>query len=84
MLSCREVASRASDYVDRNLSRRERLVMQLHLMMCVRCRRFVRHVRLLVAALASRGDKAQPSVDDALVDRIVSRLPADGSDPDRV
>lgn len=79
MLSCREVTRRASEYVDRELPLRERLAVQFHLLMCVKCRRLVRHVRCLVASLAQRPQARAPSPDDAYIEKIVARLPTAGS-----
>lgn len=86
MLSCREVTRRASDYVDRELPLHERLAVWFHLLMCVKCRRLIRHVRYLVAALRKRLETAARTVDAAYVDRVVARLPAAGEnsrEPDR-
>lgn len=81
MLSCREVTRRASDYVDHELSLRERLAVRFHLLMCVKCRRLVRHLRCLVAAMAMRAEKPVRPVDAAYIEQILTRLPAaSGSD----
>jgi anti-sigma factor ChrR (cupin superfamily) len=83
VLSCREVTRRASDFIDHELSLREHLAVQLHLLMCVRCRRLVRHVRKLVAALTMRAEAASRPLDAAYIEKIVARLPAaSGSDKD--
>ncbi|MBI2379837.1 MAG: zf-HC2 domain-containing protein [Gammaproteobacteria bacterium] len=58
MLSCKEVVARADDYVDRNLGWREKLAVRLHLFLCSYCRRYVRQLRLLIAALRLRGRAA--------------------------
>lgn len=46
MLSCKEVATQASEYLDSNMTARLRWQMRLHLMMCSHCRRFIRHIKL--------------------------------------
>ncbi|WP_062060464.1 zf-HC2 domain-containing protein [Cellvibrio sp. OA-2007] len=49
MLSCKQVAALASDYLDRNsLDNNTQLKWQirLHLLMCANCRRFVRHLKI--------------------------------------
>lgn len=51
VLSCREVAKSASDYLDANLSWRRRLQLRLHLAMCAHCRRYVDQLALSIAAL---------------------------------
>jgi hypothetical protein len=49
MLSCKQVAAVASDYLDNNtLDNNTPLKWQirLHLLMCANCRRFVRHLKI--------------------------------------
>lgn len=49
MLSCKQVATVASDYLDNNsLDNNTSLKWQirLHLMMCANCRRFIRHLKI--------------------------------------
>ena len=54
MLSCKQQVARSSDYLDGQLSVRERLLMRHHLMFCPNCRRFIKHMRLLSATLKKR------------------------------
>jgi hypothetical protein len=49
MLKCRDIAERASDYIDGHLSLNQRLAVLLHLLICGHCRAFVRQLRLLLA-----------------------------------
>lgn len=51
MLSCREATARASALLDDSLTRRERWGLQLHLMMCRNCRRYLDQLRLTVESL---------------------------------
>ncbi len=51
MLTCKEQVARSSDYLDGQLSFRERLLMRHHLMFCQNCRRFIRQMRLMQATL---------------------------------
>lgn len=44
MLSCKQVATIASDYLDNNTPLKWQ--MRLHLLMCANCRRFVRHLEI--------------------------------------
>ena len=39
MTSCRELTEQASDYLEHQLSRRRRLAIRLHLLICEGCRR---------------------------------------------
>jgi len=47
MLSCKDVTARVSASLDRELSLRERLAVNLHLVICTACRRMVRQMELL-------------------------------------
>lgn len=49
MLTCKEQVARSSDYLDGQLSFRERLMVRHHLLFCPNCRRFIRQMRLLQA-----------------------------------
>lgn len=55
MLSCREVAATASDYVNRDLTWRERVGVRFHLLMCRFCHRYVRQMRQTVSLLRQIG-----------------------------
>ncbi len=44
MLSCKQVATVASDYLDKNTPLKWQI--RLHLLMCANCRRFVRHLKI--------------------------------------
>ena len=69
MLTCKEQVARSSDYLDGQLSLRERLLMRHHLMCCPNCRRFIRQLRVLQATL-----KAMPEKPDENVDALAERL----------
>lgn len=44
MLSCKQVANIASDYLDNNTPLKWQI--RMHLLMCANCRRFVRHLKI--------------------------------------
>ncbi len=69
MLTCKEEVARASDYLDGQLSFRERLMMRHHLMFCRNCRRFIRQMRLMQATL-----KVMPEPPVADLDALAERL----------
>lgn len=48
MLTCRDIARQASDYVDGHLTVRQRLAFAFHLLLCGQCREFLRQLRLAV------------------------------------
>lgn len=69
MLTCKEQVARSSDYLDGQLSFRERLMMRHHLMFCPNCRRFIRQMRLMQATL-----KVMPEPLVADLDALAERL----------
>lgn len=71
MLTCKEQVARSSDYLDGQLSFREKLMVRHHLMFCPNCRRFMRQMRLMQASL-----KALPELADENVDALAERLAA--------
>lgn len=46
MLSCKQVAGLASQYLDKDTSAPLTWKIRMHLMMCANCRRFVRHLTI--------------------------------------
>jgi predicted anti-sigma-YlaC factor YlaD len=58
MLKCREIPARASDFIDREGSARENLAVALHLLLCSRCRDYVRGMKIAsrVSAASLRDD----------------------------
>ncbi|CAM3047434.1 MULTISPECIES: anti-sigma factor family protein [Pseudomonas] len=73
MLTCKEQVARSSDYLDGQLTFRERLFMRQHLLFCGHCRRFMRQMRLMQATLRIL---PEPEVADAegLAERLASEL----------
>lgn len=63
MLTCKEQVARSSDYLDGQLSFRERLMVRHHLMFCPNCRRFIRQMRLMQATLKKRPEPPIPDLD---------------------
>jgi anti-sigma factor RsiW len=51
LISCRDVAERASEYLDQELTWRSRLQVRLHLFVCQDCRRYVDQLRATTALL---------------------------------
>lgn len=72
MLTCKEQVARSSDYLDGQLTLRERLLVRHHLMFCPNCRRFIRQMRLMQATL-----KIMPQEPVADADALAERLAAE-------
>lgn len=71
MLTCSEVAAQASNFLDQDMTVRQRAVFRLHLMYCSNCRRFVRQLQLLQQSIPLR-PMTQPSEDQ--VDRWMQQV----------
>ncbi len=88
MLTCREVAEKASALVDGELDLRERIGLRLHLLMCANCRRFVRQFKTLVDSLALRSEPGSQSASKEFVRQTMQTLDSardsfiDRQDPD--
>ncbi len=63
MLSCKELVANSSDYLDGQLSLRERIAVRTHLAICWKCRRFIRQMRLIQAVLRQLPDIAIPELE---------------------
>ncbi|AZC49142.1 anti-sigma factor family protein [Pseudomonas chlororaphis] len=72
MLTCKEQVARSSDYLDGQLSFRQRLIQRHHLLFCPNCRRFLRQMRLMQATL-----RKMPQAPVADVDVLAERLAAE-------
>ncbi|WP_323814499.1 zf-HC2 domain-containing protein [Cellvibrio sp. NN19] len=46
MLSCKQVATLASQYLDQETPTPLKWKIRMHLMMCANCRRFMRHLKI--------------------------------------
>ncbi len=56
MLSCKDVSERCTDYLERELTWRDRVQYWMHLAMCAVCRRYVGQMRTTAALLKRVGD----------------------------
>ena len=72
MLKCREIASLASDYLDKNLGWMEYFSVKMHLFMCGHCRRFVQH--LLTTIRIARGMERKMATPEEIKD-VITHLP---------
>jgi len=70
MLTCKQQVARSSDYLDGQLTFRERLLVRHHLLFCPNCRRFIQQMRLLNATL-KHVPQAPPADLEATVERMV-------------
>ncbi|MFU8814360.1 MAG: peroxidase-related enzyme [Pseudomonadales bacterium] len=74
MLTCRDVTSLSSDYLDGTLTLRRKLAVGLHLAMCKHCRAFTGNLRRTIA-LTRRAASEQPEeVSEAFIERVQRAL----------
>lgn len=64
MLSCKEVAQQASDYIDQQYSWRQRMAFRLHLFICGNCRRYISQLRSSIESLKLLKRRPQPILND--------------------
>lgn len=62
MLSCKQVAALASQYLDKDTNAPLNWQIRLHLLMCANCRRFVRHLKI-TRAVAKNIELTDNSID---------------------
>jgi len=74
LLTCHEVATFASDYLDKHVNGKLNLKIRLHLMMCANCRRFVKHLQLTTTVVPHFVYKNTTPVDaEAVLKKIKER-----------
>jgi predicted anti-sigma-YlaC factor YlaD len=75
VLTCKQVATLASDYLDNQADGKLTLKIRVHLMMCANCRRFVKHLRLTktVVPQFAQGYEQQTVDAEAILKRIKAR-----------
>ncbi len=71
MLSCKDINQKASQYIDGELTIRQRLVVGFHLLMCVHCRRYVRQLAATINTLRQLPKK---ECSDRQMEHIIDRL----------
>jgi len=64
MLKCRDIEAMTSDYLDKNLSRRQRMAFRLHLFLCHNCRNYIKQLRITVASIRLMPAKQSVVIDD--------------------
>ncbi len=77
MLRCVDITNQADRFIDGELGTVQKLAVLLHLAMCVKCHRFIRKMRVMLANLKTLRQETIP--DPELLDRIFKKLdlPAD-------
>lgn len=74
MLSCKDVTSLASDYLDKNMGGTLPWKMRLHLVACRCCRQFVKHLAITKELVPQFVDNKLSAADaDAILKKIKAR-----------
>lgn len=71
MLTCKDISKKSDQFVDGELSFRQRVAVGFHLLMCVHCRRYMQQLSS-VAKVVGRSQKSECT--DAQADEIANRL----------
>ncbi|WP_161866516.1 anti-sigma factor family protein [Pseudomonas yangonensis] len=69
MLTCKELVAHSSDYLDGQMTLRQRLAVRAHLAMCGNCRRFIRQMKLTQAVIRQMPEGELLEL-DALAERL--------------
>ncbi len=64
MLSCKDVAQQASNYIDQQYSWRQRMAFRLHLFICRNCRRYISQLRSSIDSLKLLKRLPQPILNE--------------------
>ena len=75
MLSCREIIHHADQLLEGDLSLSARIAIKCHLLLCRHCRRYVKQLRRLVAAIPYMHSRAT----EAEVGRVMDCIHAQGN-----
>ena len=71
---CDETWNRLSDYLDRELTRPQRIRVGMHLAGCKACRQVARTLQRTVARLRALGGATAPAANPAIVGTVVRRI----------
>ncbi|MDC0661088.1 zf-HC2 domain-containing protein [Marinobacter sp. SS21] len=79
MLMCRELATKASEYLDDRLGAGERLSIKMHLLMCRRCRAFVGQLRNSITLMEAHSSQRLAPAYAERLDHEIQRALANAS-----
>ena len=73
MLNCKSLVDQASDFTDKSLPWHRVLSIKFHLLMCVHCRRFMRHFRTTIN-LSAHIAKENEQLSDTEVSEVMDSI----------
>ncbi|MCL5974985.1 MAG: zf-HC2 domain-containing protein [Gammaproteobacteria bacterium] len=68
MLKCREIEQMASDYLNKDLSLRQRMAFKMHLFLCHNCRNYIRQLKTTISSVQLMPAKQSVVIDDKVKD----------------
>ncbi len=71
MLHCKDVAEKASDYIDKELPLKTRLSIKIHLFMCYKCNRYVEQLRTTIKTLAGFRNHPTDTPDEKVSQEVI-------------
>ncbi len=74
MITCKDVSDTASDYLEGPTTLLQRFSLRLHLIMCVKCRRYFRQLKLASGVAEKISAPFEPS--DEEIESLVQKLKA--------
>lgn len=81
MLKCKDLVALSSDLLDGELTLKQRIVVRMHLAMCVHCRRFIRQLRVSQRVIRQLPDQQAPELETLL--RAMQAQQQRASEPDQ-
>ncbi len=72
MLTCKQVADTASDYLDGPTTFLQRLSLGFHLRICKHCRRYLKQLRLTIRVASQLSTAVEPTDDE--IEQIIQKL----------
>jgi hypothetical protein len=72
IITCKRVSQTASDFIEGPTTLWQRTKLRLHLIICKHCRRYLRHLRLVIGVTRAMAPREEPT--DAEIDALVGRL----------
>ena len=74
MITCKDVSDTASDYLEGPTTFLQRFSLRLHLSMCVKCRRYMRQLKLASGVAKKISEPFEPS--DEEIESLIQELKA--------
>lgn len=64
MLKCRDIEQMASDYLNQDLSFRQKMAFRMHLFLCHNCRHYIHQLKTTISSIQAMPAKHSVVIDD--------------------